>query len=992
MSVETRIEIIDDFSRPLKDLKDSLVDAYEAQSVFINAVKETNKEITGTVKTMSSFIDAIKDDMLTMDYIVDKQDELVNSTKQMQYMFSVFGKETSKAWKLGKEGVSKSWDVTKAAFSDLWYDLKVGGKLIWRFTKDSAYQFKAFAVESITPIRKFGKDMVSSISSSSKQMASAFKTSFSTIRGEIKLANTMSSNALMGTGFFSRLNPFLFDKRASKLRGAVWEDIKSSGGGLKKTFLEVFGTLKKSGIETFGALKESLAGGGFIKVPFAAMKKGIGESFGKLSGELAKSRANIAKYGKESLKALETIPKSVKKMTEGAKLGLARDVGMAATRFVHFGFVSALNKSTDAMIKKTVDAYVRGIKTIMSIAEQHFAKFDVFDRNKGYFGADKAKFMSASTYEWAQEHGQDWTMVHRLGTDATYKGIGSKDFRRIMTLADKIETLSPNTSIEDAANRIIDSIKNGHDAGSVTQMFGGGQKMERQMRRMGYERALRRGDVTKALDIAEKVAEQAGLTEERYTNAQKTLSRSYATINNTIENVKQKIGMVLAQHIEPIINKISDFVTSPEFKKGISFIAFIVDKIGAALEKAVNFFIDNIKIIGIMIGLFILTKLWLVINTVLGLGSILGFVKTLIFDAGKAVAFLHGKFAGLIAFLRKSSFIDKFLITPMIDFNKKTRTAIRQHGILGGVIRGTGFALKSMFLNPITISAVMAGVLLYYMEDIVNAVGKLVTGSDKTVKLWASIPGMINMAREFATNFFENVFIFFDNTFSEISLLGGLILRLPILSIQLWGKFFEFFGEGLSEMMKGLSEIGKKIADAMPKYSVAWGIGEGLSKMGDLGSMSGDGLKMLGGTLEGWATGKLDDFVKEAKEYSPKKYVDMMKGVDQASQIETWGELFKDAGGDKILGFLDDISKKLGLSVDTENEIQGRTDLIAETMQQEEELRWLKAFSDRQIGSAYNSMTSYNTTTTINGASQQTLIEMGRRAPSSVPKRTKKAG
>ena len=82
---------------------------------------------------------------------------------------------------------------------------------------------------------------------------------------------------------------------------------------------------------------------------------------------------------------------------------------------------------------------------------------------------------------------------------------------------------------------------------------------------------------------------------------------------------------------------------------------------------------------------------------------------------------------------------------------------------------------------------------------------------------------------------------------------------------------------------------------------------------------------------------------------------------------KTWGDLFKNTG---IKGLLEKIDKKLGLTLGIGDEISTNTNLIKESMDQEEELRWLKAFSDRQIGSAYNSMTSSTVNTTINGASQ----------------------
>ena len=69
------------------------------------------------------------------------------------------------------------------------------------------------------------------------------------------------------------------------------------------------------------------------------------------------------------------------------------------------------------------------------------------------------------------------------------------------------------------------------------------------------------------------------------------------------------------------------------------------------------------------------------------------------------------------------------------------------------------------------------------------------------------------------------------------------------------------------------------------------------------------------------------------------------------------------------------------------------TSKIRENTEQEEELAWLKAFSNRQIMSEYSSMTSNSRTININGVSQAGLMEFGRRSVSAVPSRnSRKAG
>jgi hypothetical protein len=84
------------------------------------------------------------------------------------------------------------------------------------------------------------------------------------------------------------------------------------------------------------------------------------------------------------------------------------------------------------------------------------------------------------------------------------------------------------------------------------------------------------------------------------------------------------------------------------------------------------------------------------------------------------------------------------------------------------------------------------------------------------------------------------------------------------------------------------------------------------------------------------------------------------------------------------------LKQLVGLNKQQAEESKGtktNTDLLVRQGEQEEELRWLKAFSDRQIMSSYNSMTSNSRTINLNGVSQNTMAEAYRRNRSTIPSR-----
>jgi hypothetical protein len=72
---------------------------------------------------------------------------------------------------------------------------------------------------------------------------------------------------------------------------------------------------------------------------------------------------------------------------------------------------------------------------------------------------------------------------------------------------------------------------------------------------------------------------------------------------------------------------------------------------------------------------------------------------------------------------------------------------------------------------------------------------------------------------------------------------------------------------------------------------------------------------------------------------------------------------------------------------DDEDEIATNSGEIRRSMGQEEELRWLKAFSDRQIMSSLSNITSNSNTNNFYGVPGPTMSELGRRSVKTIPPR-----
>ena len=109
--------------------------------------------------------------------------------------------------------------------------------------------------------------------------------------------------------------------------------------------------------------------------------------------------------------------------------------------------------------------------------------------------------------------------------------------------------------------------------------------------------------------------------------------------------------------------------------------------------------------------------------------------------------------------------------------------------------------------------------------------------------------------------------------------------------------------------------------------------------------------------------------------------------INVMSGVEDW---YKLSNSDVQKEMLDKLSMFMGVGKEMSSNLEligDDTTKIREANEQEEELKWMKAFSDRQIMSSYNSMTNNSRTVNINGMSQASLAEMGRRNIATIPSR-----
>ena len=353
---------------------------------------------------------------------------------------------------------------------------------------------------------------------------------------------------------------------------SIKNDVCGSLEDLDEASSKTFDNLSKSSSEAFDAIKRNVDyNAEHLKNTYMQVQE-IGKKGFDFAADVKTNDSSFEKWGKRITLAFAGLT--------GGIVGVASS--FLTRKLITIG---------EEIAGKIKGIYVSVFGEIKNIIEGSFAELSLTDKFSSMFG-EVGQAAKNSAYRLANEIGENATMVAEMSAKAAYQGIGTDDFERMMKLADKVGTLSAGETTESVANTLLSNLKSGHDASTVAQMFGGGEVMERQLRRAGYERALDRGDLQGALSIAEKIAEQAGLTDEKYQQATGTLTENFKSITNTAENIMARIKEGFAQSFAPTVERVKKLLESDKFKKIVEIVEVVTDKVGQAANWIADQMID----------------------------------------------------------------------------------------------------------------------------------------------------------------------------------------------------------------------------------------------------------------------------------------------------------------------------------------------------------------------------------------------------------------
>lgn len=901
--ISQTIRINDEFSEPLKELTKASYSASSAIDATVHALSEQASEMAeSNVKMLAAsdftrgLVASSKDLRKTIaDYT---KNTVVPFIRHTAYQIV----QTKDLMKLDWQRLNVSEEIAKAQF-------KVNNELTkarWA-TEDFASATKDklnVAMDTATKKAKALKEQLPEFAKTAKLMAGY-------VGYRAEWFATQTAPKFIKSGGFGKILP----------------SIGGFLGGIKEGYGDKFPELMKAGREGFTRFTSEFK----RNMEFMVASQGVSvkHMLGSVKSGFDAALKETKKFGQKAASLADKAGR-----TAGGIFG-----GAFGRMTMYFGIDFAggmMDKVGHIMLNKTKSVML-GVRDVVG---RYLDDISMTEKLNAMWGDTKGGFAKEHAYRLANELGESAQMVTGLASKAAYEGIGTSTFERAMKLSDKIAALRPGETTENVASSLLENLKSGHSAGSMAQMLGGGQVMERQLKRSGFERALRKGDMKKALDIAEKIAEQAGLTAEKYEKANGGLAQDFQRINNVIDNIKQRLGEIYATQLAGIVKRVREFVDSKRFRQIMAYVEWGVKKLAEMVSGFVNKMLDNIHIIGILLGGSLVIKILMLARTI-------SLIPTL-FGAATKGAGLLAKGINLVGKLTGIKFLQMF------SFSK----------LLQGGIKGIGSAMKSAFLaHPIAI--------------VIGAVGFLAYQILKATGIIKSFGGV-----------FLGVIRFISNAINNLQ-----IKVAKLLNTLHTDEEEEAARIKMNAVKDEMSESGTKLHFLKQQRANARRKGLTKKEVADLDKQIKE-IETSNKTLQERFSNAEAEYkaAKEKAELAKKTIEESLtkqekgwtEGVAEAfkmSNEEAFGEIKKKM--DKMLGIGADIRDNLPQNswlrsaIDkTEKWAKGINDSnnkIKELMTQEEELRWLKAFSDRQIMQSYNSQTSMTRNITMNGVSSKVM-------------------
>lgn len=527
-----------------------------------------------------------------------------------------------------------------------------------------------------------------------------------------------------------------------------------------------------------------------------------------------------------------------------------------------------------------------------------------------------------------------------------------------------LETIRSNLR-EISKNAISDGR---YDFGREQRIYSAGRSLENQLVGAGYEDALSEGKLSKALDIAEQITQEAGFTEEKYKEATNTMSANYMYIHTQLDNVKKGLGEIFTRELEPAVKRVREFIESPAFTKLLGYIAAGVKFIGATVNKIINAMFNSIETIKKVAIVGIIAKVYLIARSVMTIISFLPMIKMALAWILRILGF-----KGLAGALTKISIkqIKLIALQKLKNMEVIAEDAVT-HKIsltLGKILTKQKMIAGLKMAGPWLGAAVAIGLCLFFIHKLKN----------DNSSFGDTVKATVFSIYQLLMNVFQHIIFYFAEYIPHQFLTSIDVLKLAILELANFAqrKFSEIFTGFYSKIESAYRFVGldslAEGANEMVKVASGWG--EGTAKQIEEIKKEMERRNYHFATMWESLPG-ITEGVEEAAKTNGESVIKNLENIGFIGAVNGMADSVKGI----VTDFGSFIKEQLGIGDDTNN-------YLSQMVGEDEDLKWLKAFSDRQIMSSYHQSTQNNKTINLNGYSEQARMEIVRRNANTIPPR-----
>lgn len=365
----------------------------------------------------------------------------------------------------------------------------------------------------------------------------------------------------------------------------------------------------------------------------------------------------------------------------------------------------------------------------------------------------------------------------------------TNQMNRMQSLGARLASITPNMTVAEGMNAVNSAMYNRSGTGLINQFGLNANRSDRHQ----VDILLQQGRLDEALDIIERLSEQAGATEKSLNNMLDNPLIRIQRFQTQLNNIKKTIGDELLNALMPVIDAFDRLFKSEQFQRFVSIIGNVFKVLGQTVANVVNYIVDNwdrisqaikrvLPYLGIALGL-------------LGLYKVLMITMPPILLAVKgAIALVTAAQMGLNAAMKANPV--GLVITAIVGL-------IAALTALSGVFDKT----HSIFARFIGVLVGMGSVLKNIFAYIYNSVGEVVI---EIINIFGSLANaLLNLDNPLVTlhKLFTDIFtsiakIILDNITTAVEAIGWLL-----------GLVDKVAGTNLSSGVEGIVDLLNKGKD-----------------------------------------------------------------------------------------------------------------------------------------------------------------------------------